>query len=120
MRALRAVRAVFRAATSLDGDQLAGLHAIRSVVCPVNGLRPEHQFRQRGTIDSLNLGAFPMVPQIPSGGGVLRRFQNHSGCHGPPSSRAESFKNESRILPSRWQKRVSWGAEKYVAAPCSI
>ena len=62
MRALRAIGAIFRAPSCLDGNQLAGLHAVRSMVPPMNRLRPEHQLRQRHPVNLLDFSPRPIVP----------------------------------------------------------
>ena len=76
MRALRAVAAILGAATGLDGNELAGLNAIRFVELPVYGLRAENQFRQGRAVNCGYFLAAPVVTDVvglPGGGAGRKR-----------------------------------------------
>src|SRR5208283_247251 len=81
--ALRAVRAILRAASRLDGDQLAGLYAIGGMELAVQGLRPVDQFGQRGSVNRRDFFLLPIMPELCHRDVLLRRtvqFTIHSGC----------------------------------------
>jgi hypothetical protein len=61
--ALRTVGAIFGAATGFNGDELAGLHAIGSVILTVYRLSAKNQIGNGSVIDSIDFGPSPIVFQ---------------------------------------------------------
>ncbi len=55
VRALRAIGAIFRAATRLDGNELAGLHSIGRVEMTMNAGCAENQFGERQMVNQQRL-----------------------------------------------------------------
>src|SRR4029077_14706526 len=64
MCTLRAVGAVLGASTSLDGDQLAGLHAVGCMKHAVHGLRAIYEFRKWGSVDSIHFLFRPVLSEL--------------------------------------------------------
>jgi hypothetical protein len=61
--ALRAVGAVFRTATGLDGEERAHLHAVRGVEAAMHLLRAEQQVHEGQVEQRLHFGKTPVVAQ---------------------------------------------------------
>jgi hypothetical protein len=61
--ALRAIGAIFGTAAGFNGDELAGLHAIRGVILAVHRLSAENQIGKWSVIDGIHFGPSPIVFQ---------------------------------------------------------
>ena len=63
MGALRTISTIFGTAAGLDGDELAGLYAIGSVILAVYRLSAKNQIGNWSVIDGIDFGPSPLVFQ---------------------------------------------------------